>query len=157
MIQAPLSASSFDEVFIELQDLDAVSRIEERAYAFAWTPGNLRDSIAAGHLFPAIRKDQTLLAYSILMPVLDEAHLLNITVAPEFQGQGWGREMLLLSLRLASTVLQAQSILLEVRPSNQIAIALYQSHGFREIGRRKNYYPSTTGREDAVVFRRALP
>jgi [ribosomal protein S18]-alanine N-acetyltransferase len=146
-----------DEFLIELADLEAVSRIEESAYAFPWTPGNLRDSLAAGHLFPGLKLNHTLIAYSILMPVLDETHLLNITVAPEFQGQGWGKEMLLISMRLASSVLKGQSMLLEVRPSNTIALSMYEAHGFKSIGIRKQYYPAAEGREDAIILRRALP
>jgi ribosomal-protein-alanine N-acetyltransferase len=145
------------EVLIELADLPEVSRIEERAYDFPWTPGNLRDSLIAGHVFPALKQGHTLIAYSILMPVLDEIHLLNLTVAPEFQRRGWGKEMLMLSLRMAASVLHGQSILLEVRPSNTAALRLYEAHGFKKIGLRKQYYPAHNGREDALILRRALP
>lgn len=151
------NSSTVDAVFIELKDLEAVSRIEERAYPYPWTPGNLRDSMVAGHLFPALKQGNTLIAYSILMPILDEIHLLNLTVSPEFQGQGWGSEMLLSSLQLAASALHGQSMLLEVRPSNTIALSLYEKFGFKEIGLRKNYYPAVNGREDAVILRRALP
>ena len=157
MCQKLHSAQSVDEVFIALADIDKVSHIEERAYTFPWTPGNFRDSLAAGHVFPALKQGDILIAYSILMPVLDEIHLLNITVAPELQGQGWGREMLLLSLRLAATALHGKSILLEVRPSNAKALAMYEKYGFKSIGLRKHYYPAQDGREDAVILRRAVP
>ncbi len=146
-----------DECLITPDDLASVSVIEEAAYEFPWTPGNLRDSLAAGHLFHGLRAEGGLVAYAILMPVLDEAHLLNLTVAPQRQGQGWGRLLLECSLRLAAVRLGARSMLLEVRPSNLAALGLYAAYGFRQIGRRSRYYPSLSGREDALVFRRGLP
>ena len=150
-------AISGEECLIQLHDLDQVYQIEEQAYAFPWTPGNLRDSLAAGHLFPALKQGNRLIAYSILMPVLEEIHLLNLTVAPDFQGQGWGTEMLLMSMRLAATALHGESMLLEVRPSNSVGLALYEKHGFKSIGIRKQYYPANNGREDALILRRLLP
>ncbi len=142
---------------IELADLAEVVAIEQRAYEFPWTAGNLRDSLEAGHLFAALRHGDVLVAYGILMPVLDEAHLLNLTVSPEHQRLGWGGEMLRLCMQLASSRMGARSILLEVRPSNAAALALYSHHGFLQIGRRRGYYPAQHGREDALVLRRGLP
>ena len=124
---------------VEVADLPEVSAIEQRAYAFPWTPGNLRDSLDAGHLFAALRDGDVLVAYGILMPILDEAHLLNLTVAPEYQGRGWGGEMLRLCMQLAASRMAARSMLLEVRPSNAAALALYGHHGCVQIGRRRGY------------------
>lgn len=138
-------------------DLDAVSAIEQRAYEFPWTTGNLRDSMQAGHLFAGLRQSGRLLAYAILMPVLDEAHLLNLTVAPEDQGHGWGGEMLRVAMALAVSRMGMHSMLLEVRPSNAAGLALYRRHGFVQIGRRRAYYPAQHGREDALVLQRSLP
>jgi len=79
-------------------------------------------------------------------------HLLNITVAPEYQRQGWGRVMLD-ALALWARGLGAQWLWLEVRVSNTRAIAIYESHGYRRVGLRKAYYPAGHGqREDAVVM-----
>lgn len=146
-----------EAVLVEAADLAAVAAIEARAYEFPWTPGNLRDSLDAGHLFAGLRQDGVLLAYGIVMPVLDEAHLLNLTVSPEHQRRGWGGEMLRLCMQLSATRLAARSMLLEVRPSNEAALSLYAHHGFVRIGRRRGYYPARQGREDALVLRRPLP
>lgn len=146
-----------DEVALGTADLAEICAIEEAAYPFPWTPGNLRDSMEAGHRFHGLRAGAELCAYSILMPILDEAHLLNLTVAPGRQGHGWGRAMLAFSLRIAAVEMGAHSMLLEVRPSNGIALALYASMGFKQVGRRRNYYPASVGREDALVLRRSLP
>ena len=146
-----------DEAEIGYPDLAEVVAIEQAAYPFPWTPGNLKDSLDAGYLFHGLRHAGCLIAYSILMPVLDEVHLLNLTVARSCQGRGWGSEMLRTSLRLAAVRLGGHSMLLEVRPSNTVALALYAKHGFRQVGRRPNYYPAASGREDALVLRRSLP
>lgn len=157
MSLAPQDAAAGQAVLIEEADLPEVVAIEQRAYEFPWSEGNLRDSLDAGHLFAGLRWHGGLVAYGILMPVLDEAHLLNLAVAPQHQCRGWGGEMLRLCMQLAAARLQARSMLLEVRPSNAAALALYDHHGFVRIGRRRGYYPARDGREDALVLRRMLP
>jgi ribosomal-protein-alanine N-acetyltransferase len=82
---------------------------------------------------------------------VDEVHLLNITVDPEFQGQGWGRVMLD-ALALWARAQRAQWLWLEVRISNLRAQQVYLRYGYRRVGERKNYYPATNGREDAIVM-----
>lgn len=136
-------------------DLQAVAEIEQRAYSHPWTRGNFENSLKAGHFGLTLRDPAAVLVgYVMLMPVVDEMHLLNITVDPVYQRQGYGR--LLLAVALATSHAQhLHTMLLEVRPSNTGALALYGEAGFVEIGRRKHYYPATaTGREDALVLRR---
>ncbi|WP_019449972.1 ribosomal protein S18-alanine N-acetyltransferase [Cupriavidus sp. BIS7] len=136
-------------------DLEAVAEIEQRAYSHPWTRGNFENSLKAGHIGLTLRDPSTaLVGYSMLMPVVDEMHLLNITVDPHHQRQGYGR--LLLAITLATShAHHLHTMLLEVRPSNVGALALYLEAGFVEIGRRKGYYPATAlGREDALVLRR---
>ncbi|WP_368671120.1 ribosomal protein S18-alanine N-acetyltransferase [Cupriavidus sp. IK-TO18] len=139
-------------------DLEAVAGVEARAYSHPWTRGNFENSVKAGHLGLTLRDPAgTLVAYAVLMPVVDEMHLLNITVDPPRQRQGLGR--LMLSIVLATShAHRIHTMLLEVRPSNTGAIALYQAAGFAEIGRRKGYYPALgRTREDALVLRRSWP
>lgn len=136
-------------------DLDEILAIESAVYPFPWTRGNFADSIAAGHSAWVCRIGGELVGYVVLMLVLDEAHLLNISVAPRRHGMGFGARL----LRHAMAVARADgagSMLLEVRPSNERALALYRHFGFVGIGRRKAYYPSVEGREDALVLRRGL-
>ena len=85
----------------------------------------------------------------------DEAHVLNVCVAPEEQGRGQRRRLLRALLQQARTR-GAQRVFLEVRPSNTGAIALYHAEGFNEIGRRPRYYPAKAGREDAIVMAKEL-
>ena len=139
-----------------LHDIDAVLAIEQQAYAFPWTRGNVIDSLAAGYLAELLLADDGgLLAYFIAMTGVGELHLLNITVAPAHQGQGHGR--MLLDALLAHGRRQGLATLwLEVRESNHRARALYRARGFAEVGRRRDYYPTAGRREDAVVMRLAL-
>ena len=93
-----------------------------------------------------------LLGYFVAMLGVDEAHLLNITVAPAYQRQGWAR-VLLDALALWARGRGAQWLWLEVRASNLRAQQVYEAHGFRRVGERKRYYPAAHGqREDAVVM-----
>ena len=151
--QTPLPAGWRAERMTAL-DLGGVAAIEQAAFAFPWSRGNFEDSLKSGHLGIVLRDGGNEVAgYLILMPVVDEMHLLNVTVAPVWQRQGLGRWL----LRLAVALTLAHgfgSLLLEVRPSNTGAITLYHRVGFAEIGRRKRYYPAENNtREDALVMR----
>jgi ribosomal-protein-alanine N-acetyltransferase len=139
-------------------DLDEVAAVERNAYEFPWTRGNFEDSLRNGYYGICMRHvTGTLLGYCVLMPVVDEMHLLNLCVAPLAQGRGAGLTL----LREAVRITRAQhldSVLLEVRPSNPRALRLYEHFGFVVIGRRKNYYPARhRTREDAIVMRYTLP
>lgn len=139
------------------QDIEEVVAIENAAYPFPWTRGNFLDSLASRYDAWLLREAGGVLAgYFLLMHVVDEAHLLNITVRPELQGKGLGRLLLDKVIDLAKGA-DMRSVLLEVRPSNEHALAVYLHCGFTQIGLRKNYYPAGgTAREDAIVMRLAL-
>lgn len=132
-------------------DLDEVAAIEARNYEFPWTRGNFGDSLNAGHSAWVARSGGELFGYAILLRVLDEAHLLNITVDLGSRGRGRGRALL---GQICDRVREAgvRQLFLEVRPSNSVAQALYRSVGFRAVGRRRGYYPARDGREDAIVM-----
>lgn len=136
------------------RDLDAVVDIEQRAYSHPWTRGNFENSVKAGHIGLTLRDPAGKLAgYAVLMPVVDEMHLLNITIEPARHRQGLGKLLLAVALATAHQH-RLPNVLLEVRPSNTAALALYEAAGFETIGRRKGYYPAADGREDALVLRR---
>ncbi len=136
-------------------DLAAVCRIEPTIYSHPWTPGNFRDSLDAGHSAWVMEVAGEIAGYALVMMVLDEAHLLNISVAWPLQGQGLGRALLVHMIEI-SRHHKAANMFLEVRASNTKAIALYESMGFCEMGVRRNYYPTRQGREDAVLMGLAL-
>lgn len=136
-------------------DLDAVMRIEPTIYSHPWTRGNFKDSLDSGYSAWVMESDGALLGYALIMLVLDEAHLLNISVAKAYQGQGLGR-LLLAQMLDVSRHYHAANLFLEVRTSNRKAIQLYETMGFCEMGIRRNYYPTHGGREDAVLMGLAL-
>jgi len=136
-------------------DLDAVTALEQRIQAFPWTPGNFRDSLAAGHEGWLDREAGAVAAYAVTMAVVDETHLLDIGVAPEFRRAGRGAALLGFLCDRARAAGMAR-MLLEVRCSNEAACAFYRRFDFAEIGRRRGYYPSHAGREDAIVMARPL-
>ena len=132
--------------------VEAVLAIEEQAYDHPWTRGNFLDSVRAGYQAQLLVAGGQLLGYFVAMKGVDEVHLLNLTVAPQCQGQGWGRVMLD-ALAQWSRGQGAQWLWLEVRASNQRAQLIYLRHGYRRVGERKGYYPDGAGkREDAVVM-----
>ncbi|MDT8999647.1 ribosomal protein S18-alanine N-acetyltransferase [Paucibacter sp. APW11] len=134
-------------------DVDAVLAIELQAYEFPWTRGNFIDSIAGGQITMQLRAaGGELLGYFLAMKGYEELHLLNITVAPAWQGRGLARQMLDELSRIALQLGCAQ-IWLEVRQSNARARELYRRYGFAEVGLRRAYYPAAEGqREDAVLM-----
>lgn len=136
------------------RDLDAVMAVEKRCYSFPWTRGNFIDSLAVG--YPAevlVDEGGEVIGYWVAMTGAGEMHLLNITVAPAWQGRGLARGMLdVLEQRCREAALP--TLWLEVRGSNQRARTLYLRRGFVEVGLRRGYYPAAAGqREDAVVMR----
>ena len=124
-------------------DLAEVLAIERRAYAVPWTYGNFIDSIAAGYEAFVLREAQAagLLGYFLAMKGVDEMHLLNITVAPEWQGQGLARRLLDEVCRVCRARGCTQ-LWLEVRVSNRRARVVYARYGFAEVGLRRAYYPA---------------
>jgi ribosomal-protein-alanine N-acetyltransferase len=131
--------------------LDEVVAIERRAYSHPWTRGNFVDSLRSGYQAQLLCAGEVVIGYFVAMRGVDEVHLLNITVDPRHQGQGWGR-VLLDALALWSRAQGAQWLWLEVRTSNMRAQDVYLRYGYRRVGERKNYYPADGGREDAIVM-----
>ena len=136
-------------------DLDAMMAIERVNFPFPWTEGNFKDSMNSGYICLVMEQGKELMGYAVLMMVLDEAHLLNISVAKSYQGQGWGRYLLVQMMEIGREK-GGLNMFLEVRPSNRSALGLYESMGFNEMGIRPGYYPAHNGREDAVLMGMAL-
>lgn len=135
-------------------DLSAAYAIEQRSHAFPWSEKTFASNEGERYLNFRLDVDGKMAAFAVTQVVLDEATLFNIAVAPDFQRQGLGRQLLehLISELEARDVF---TLWLEVRASNHAAIALYESLGFNEATIRRNYYPTKEGREDAIIM--ALP
>lgn len=136
-------------------DLDWVVANEAELHPYPWSRGNFSDSLGAGYSAWVQHVDGQRCGYAVMLSVLDEAHLLNISVARAAQGRGLGAALLAFLCGRAREG-GASQFFLEVRPSNLAARALYGRAGFEAIGRRKGYYPAPGGREDAIVMRLSL-
>lgn len=137
-------------------DLGDVVSVEAAAYDFPWSERVFTDCLRMGYDCAVQLTAGRVVGYLILSCVADEAHVLNLAIHPAFQNEGRGGDLLRRAMRQARRF-GAVSIYLEVRPSNAGAIHLYHRAGFRLVGRRRDYYPTDDGREDALVMRRELP
>lgn len=133
------------------EDVAAVSAIENASYEFPWSSGIFSDCLKAGHPCWVLSCEGDVAGYGILSVAAGEAHVLNLCIGPDWRGRGLGRHLLGRLLDVARWS-GAERVFLEVRPSNPVAKQLYESVGFREIGRRPRYYPAKGAREDAIVM-----
>lgn len=132
-------------------DLEAVMRIENKAYPYPWTRGIFSDCLRVGYFCWVYERNGMIEGYGVMSFAVGEAHILNLCVDPEKKGRGIARQ-LLESLMNTAAQLGADTVLLEVRPSNEAALKLYEKAGFVEVGCRKAYYPADEGREDALIL-----
>ncbi|HQE22804.1 MAG TPA: ribosomal protein S18-alanine N-acetyltransferase [Syntrophomonadaceae bacterium] len=136
------------------RDLDEVMAIEQQVFSLPWSRqsymGELKNQFAT---YLVCDKEAQVAGYVGIWVVFEEAHITNIAVAPQWRGQGLGRVLMEEAERVARQK-NALRILLEVRPSNHVALSLYTSLGYVESGRRKEYY-SDNG-EDAIIMTKLL-
>lgn len=137
------------------EDLAAVSNIERLSYDFPWSHGVFRDCLLAGYQCIVLERDDEVAGYSILSIAAGEAHILNICVHPDFRSMGYG-EKLLDDLLFRARSSSVREIFLEVRPSNEHALALYKKKDFHKVADRPAYYQASHGREDANVLVKKL-
>lgn len=137
---------------LTLDDLDRIMAIEVAAYPYPWTRGIFSDCIQVGYDCWGLQAEGGLIGYCIQSHVAGESHLLNLCVSPEQQRRGFGRVLLDHALRRGRDF-GCDRLFLEVRPSNEAAIALYLKYGFSVVGQRPDYYSAGDKREDAIVMR----
>lgn len=134
-----------------MTDLDAVVAIEREVFLFPWTRGNFSDSIDSGYHCLVLEQHGHIFGYGVMIIGPEEAHLLTLGIAAGSQRKGWGERLLRHFISLAKEQL-ARSMFLDVRESNHVAARLYERIGFRQIGKRRDYYPAMGGREDSLVM-----
>ena len=138
-----------------LGDVERVKKVEQEVYEFPWTEKIFSDCIRVGYYCWLALQQQIIVGHAVISVTAGESHMLNLSIASEYQGKGFGRQFIEFLIGEAQAK-QAQTMLLEVRPSNTAAINCYNAAGFNEIGSRKNYYPAREGREDALLFARQI-
>jgi ribosomal-protein-alanine N-acetyltransferase len=132
-------------------DLKSVATVERAAYQYPWSLGIFRDCLLAGYYCLVLDLGGSVMGYGVMSIAAAEAHLLNLCIHPNVQRLGYGRQLLNAMLLKAQDA-DADKIFLEVRPSNEIALSLYRSVLFEQIGIRPAYYQAERGREDAVIL-----
>jgi ribosomal-protein-alanine N-acetyltransferase len=140
---------------MEAADVGAVVELEHAVYPFPWSEQIFRDCLRVGYDCWVVDSGGAVAGYGIMSMGAGECHILNLCIAPLLRRHGTGRALLRMLLGRARRAGMLHAFL-EVRPSNAAAIALYESMGFERIGLRRGYYQAESGREDAVVYRRAL-
>jgi len=131
-------------------DLAQVFAIEQESHPSPWPMKGLQESLQ-NHVAYVLEQDGAVIGFAFVQRILDEAHLLDIAIAPSHRGKGLGRELL---RQLMDEVLVSGVTIwfLEVRVSNVTAISLYQSLGYNELSLRRNYYDGPDGKEDALLM-----
>jgi [ribosomal protein S18]-alanine N-acetyltransferase len=133
-------------------DLLQIVAIERQATLFPWSGKQFEQSLEQHRCLVLAADNDTnlILGYAIVSTLLDQAEVLNICINPEYQGRGFGSQLLTGLLKQLPDAIEV--VYLEVRVSNFRAIHLYQNHGFIEVGQRRDYYPTEFGREDAILM-----
>lgn len=136
------------------KDIPEVLRIERELFSDPWPESMFHDDIRSNYSHPYVAQiDNEIAGYAILWVAPDEGHLTNMAVAKSFQRKAIAKRLLVYILNIAAGMSLAQ-IVLEVRPSNQPAISLYESYGFEPLAIRKKYYRKPA--EDCLVMRKLL-
>jgi len=138
-----------------LVDVEQVMKIECEVYEFPWTERIFSDCIRVGYQCWMALVEQRVVGHAVISVTSGESHILNLSIGRDYQRQGLGRQFIEFLVDEARAR-DAQTMLLEVRPSNTAAISCYNAAGFNEIGSRKDYYPAADGREDALLFARHI-
>jgi len=135
-------------------DIDAIMRIEIESFTLPWSResylGELKNNFAT---YLVGDYEGEVIGYGGIWVVFDEGHITNVAVAPEFRKAGVG-QALMEELEKAARQKKATRILLEVRPSNIAALALYRGLGYLTSGLRKEYYSDNN--EDALVMTKLI-
>jgi [ribosomal protein S18]-alanine N-acetyltransferase len=158
MATAPELFAQAQEVIIRPMravDVLEVVAIERAAYQFPWSEGIFRDCLRVGYVCRVITVDRQVMGYGVMSVGAGEAHILNLCVAEAYRCRGGGKKLLICLLERAHAAAMSEAFL-EVRPSNTMAIRLYQSLGFEQVGTRRGYYQAVGGREDAAVLKLSL-
>ncbi|MES1926735.1 ribosomal protein S18-alanine N-acetyltransferase [Salinisphaera sp. T31B1] len=134
------------------RDVPAVLAIEQVSYGYPWSERIFRDCLRVGYRgWVATDLNEAVVGYGLLSVAVGEAHVLNLCVAPDWRGRGIAA--LVLEAMITQAVAErAETVLLEVRPSNRSARRLYKRRGFKRIATRPGYYPAADGREDALLL-----
>ncbi|MCL6587152.1 MAG: ribosomal protein S18-alanine N-acetyltransferase [Anoxybacillus sp.] len=134
-----------------LDDLDGVLVIEKASFTLPWSREAFYNELVHNRYakYVVMEHDGRLVGYCGMWVVIDEAHITNVAVLPEYRGKKLGEALMRRMMEMAKQ-LGAATMTLEVRVSNEVAQSLYRKLGFLNGGIRKRYYPDN--QEDALVM-----
>lgn len=132
-------------------DLEIICINERKSYSIPWSNKSIQESIEGDHYVFLMKSHEHVIGHMIIQQILDETHLLNVCVVPEFQRKGMGKDWINFLLSFAAEH-SSISLFLEVRISNHSAISLYTQSGFKTLATRKGYYRTHNGAEDGLVM-----
>lgn len=137
--------------FMREEDIDQVLEIEHASFATPWSREAFYNELNMNKfaVYIVLEVDQKVVGYCGVWVVIDEAHVTNIAILPEYRGRKFG-EALMQNLFDVARTMGAKSMTLEVRVTNYVAQSMYRKFGFQKGGLRKNYY--TDNQEDALVM-----
>ena len=139
----------------KLSDLDNIFKVESNSYDNPWTIGILRDCIVNHYDFYKAEYNNNLIGYIIAKISMYETHILNLTISEDYRHRGIATELLEMIFSKCY-IMNSLNIFLETRVNNTPAIKLYEKHNFRRISIRKNYYQTSDGKQDAIIFKKIL-
>ena len=132
------------------EDIPAVAALEREIFSMPWSENGFLSALSSSDtLYLTVRADGRVIGYCGLLQSFDEADITNVAVSPAYRGRGVGYRMLS-ELMEAGQTRGIERYTLEVRISNQAALALYEKLGFASVGVRKNFYEKP--KEDAVIM-----
>ena len=136
------------------EHIESIVEIENKCFSVPWSHGSfLRELYSDDGYIPTAFDGEKIVGFAIFHRIGEEGEIFNIAVSPEYRGQGVGSRILEAVIRNAMLNM-VKKVFLEVRPSNEPAIALYKKYGFKQVGRRKNYYIKPV--EDAIIMEREV-
>lgn len=138
-----------------VEDIDEVYAIEVSSFTTPWTKDAFYKELIENTLaaYFVVEVDEQMVAYGGMWQIMDELHITNIAVAKGSRGKGYSK-VLMDGLIDYGKKYAFKHMTLEVRQSNNVAIALYEKYGFKSVGIRPKYYMDTN--EDALVMWKEL-
>ena len=152
---------SYQIMPLGINDFSQMMAIERGAFEQPWSASVMKDSLFAAHtrvwgIFHEEEGESELIGFGVISIILDESELLDMAIAKDFQGKGYGQVLMDFLVKKAAGN-GAEKMFLEVRASNKRAIHVYKKLGFKLIHVRKKYYRAKNNTfEDAKVFERLI-
>ena len=136
---------------MDINDLEDILSIEAKCFETPWSKNAFETELLTNKSarYMVILSDEKVVGYGGMWIILDEAHITNIAIEPEYEGKGLGTELVNAMIDKAIS-LKVNSMTLEVRESNYRAQGLYGKLGFKNCGKRPKYYQDTN--EDAIIM-----